>query len=69
MPPTSITFRMADRLTDGKLATLILERRAADASFGEIARFLATEYGVEVTDQTVNNWHETLETEAKDAVA
>lgn len=56
MPPNSASYRMADRLTDGKLAELLRVYRGAGDSFQTIARRLFADHGIEVTDQTINNW-------------
>lgn len=47
---------MADRLTDGALATILRQMRAEGESFGTIAKRLYAEHGVDVTAQTVVNW-------------
>jgi intein-encoded DNA endonuclease-like protein len=53
---TTAQYRMADRLAGGELARLLRELRASDASYEAIARQLYSDYGIEVTRQTVANW-------------
>ncbi len=47
---------MADKLAGGNLARLIRDGRDAGDSLAAIARRLFADHGIEVTDQTVNNW-------------
>lgn len=47
---------MADRLSDGRLAEIIAERRAAGDSFDQIAKHIYADHGVDVSGQTVANW-------------
>lgn len=56
MQVDSSQFRMADRLTGGRLADIIAALRAEDRSYEEITRRLFAEHGVEVTRQTVARW-------------
>ena len=51
-------YRMADRLTGGRLDAIIAEGRAAGRSYEDIARRLYADHGVEVTRQTLANWAE-----------
>lgn len=51
---------MANRLTDGRLASILRERRERNQSFETISRELYAEFGVEVTGQTVANWYARL---------
>jgi len=65
----SAQFRMADRLAEGRLAEIITAGRAEGKSFEVIARDLYTDHGVEVTAQTVWNWHKRLTDDATGEVA
>jgi hypothetical protein len=49
-------YRMADRLTGGKLATILIEARAEGKSLEQICRELYATHGVEVTRQTLAIW-------------
>lgn len=63
MPPRSPAFRMADRLTQGRLAELIREGRAADESWDRIARKLDSDFGIDVTSETLRLWFLQMEEE------
>ncbi len=56
MAPRSGTYRMANRLTGGKLADLLTEYRAAGLSWDDISRRLYGDFGVEVTAVTLQSW-------------
>lgn len=56
MQVDSSQYRMADRLTGGRLADIIAGLRAEDRSYEEITRRLFAEHGIEVTRQTVARW-------------
>jgi len=56
MLPDSNTWRMADHLAGGTLATVITSLRGDGNSYGTIARRLQSDHGIEVTSQTVCNW-------------
>ena len=69
MPPNSASYRMADRLTDGTLANLLRGYRSVGDSYQTIARRLFAQHGIEVTDQTINNWIVILENEAAEVAS
>lgn len=56
MPPNSPSYRMADRLSDGRLADILRTARDEGLSYQRIAFQLHTDLGVEVSDQTIANW-------------
>lgn len=58
--PDTSTWRMADRLTDGKLAERIRALRDSGESWRSISRTLWIDHGVDVADVTVADWHRTL---------
>lgn len=64
MPPKSPAFRMADRLTNGRLVELIREGRAAGESWDRVARRLDADFAIDVTGETVRLWYRQLEDEA-----
>lgn len=54
--PRSSSYRMANRLMDGRLADRLESLRADDLSFETVARILYTEAGVEATAETIRSW-------------
>lgn len=54
-------YRMADRMTGGRLAEILAERRARNQSLEQIVRELYAEHGIEVTRQTLASWVQQLE--------
>lgn len=54
----STTYRLADKLLDGRLDTFVAERRCCSpqVSWRRIARDLHDETGLDVSDQTLMNW-------------
>ena len=52
----SSTWRMADRLCDGRLADIIRDHLADGLSADAIASRLFADCGVEVTGRTVRRW-------------
>ncbi len=61
MAISSTTWRMADRLADGQLATILLRLRSQDQTYDTISAHLMDEYGIEVTRQTIASWVRVLE--------
>lgn len=51
---------MANRLAGGNLPELLAERRSLGLSWDDIVRQLYTEFGVEVTSETLRQWAEKL---------
>lgn len=62
MEPTSPTWRMADQLAGGNLATTILSLADAGRSTRAISLELAAAFGVQVSNVTVASWLRTLRT-------
>lgn len=58
--PDSGTWRMAVRLSDGHLATIILDLREQSQSWDRIARTLLERHGIDVAAVTVADWHRQL---------
>lgn len=58
--PNTATWRMADRLTGGKLRELIAGYRAENLSPDQIAARLYAEYGVDVVGRTIRRWIDQL---------
>ena len=56
MAPRSGTYRMADRLTGGRLAELLRAYRTAGMSWDDISRRLYGDFGVDVTSFTLQKW-------------
>jgi hypothetical protein len=52
----SKSYRMADRLTDGRLAEIVARERDSGRSFDAIVRHLYADFGIEVTRQTLSDW-------------
>jgi hypothetical protein len=52
----SKTFRMADRLTNGRLVEIVAGERQRGQSYDAIVRRLYADYGIEVTRQTLSDW-------------
>jgi hypothetical protein len=50
------TFPLVDRILGGTLRTELEKRRAEGDSYDAIARWLATEHDIQVTDETVRGW-------------
>lgn len=51
------TFRMADRLTDGNLAHILVELRDGGLSWRTMSRHLYDTYGIEASDIVLADWH------------
>lgn len=62
--PSSSLWRMADRVSDGTLATTIVDLRAEGASWEQIAQRLHADHRIEVTAVTVADWHRQLTTDS-----
>lgn len=56
MAIASPTFRMADRLTDGRLAEIIVGYHTEGHSHEHISRLLWAEHGIDVSGQTLRRW-------------
>lgn len=67
--PTTPTYRMADRLLDGRLAELVAADRAAGASWDEVARHLYVEGGVELSRDTLRGWFAASEKDTSNAAS
>lgn len=65
------TFELVDRILEGRLADELRSRRAEKPpeSFDRIARWLHSEHGIEVTDETVRQWVNALPDDAAEAAA
>ncbi|MEA2702902.1 MAG: hypothetical protein QOD63_847 [Actinomycetota bacterium] len=55
---------MADRLTGGRLAALIVQYREAGSSWDDISRRLYSEFDVEVSAETLQAWGKALAEDA-----
>lgn len=67
--PSTAQYRMADRLSGGRLADIISDGRAAGQSFEQIARRLWADFGVEVSQKTLGRWAADLAIDASPAEA
>lgn len=52
----SSLYRMADQVCDGNLAQIISDLRADGLSYGQVAKRLYANHGIDVSGQTVANW-------------
>jgi len=55
---------MADRMVDGRLTAIIVEKRAEGVSAEGIARILYADHGIVTTGQTIRRWLRQLDAEA-----
>ncbi len=51
---------MANRLAGQRLPELLSESRAAGASWDDISRQLCSDFGIEVSSETLRKWSEQL---------
>jgi intein-encoded DNA endonuclease-like protein len=56
-------FVLADRITKGQLAELLLDWRGSGWSYPEICLQLHDDYGVDISAQTVRRWVTALHAE------
>lgn len=58
MAAGGLTYELTDKLLDGKLDELLREWRSADPplTFDAIARKLASDYGIELSRETIRRW-------------
>lgn len=66
--PTSSTYRMANRLVDGRLAEIIAEGRTEGLSWDQISQRLY-ESGVEANGETLRQWAKALGIDAQEPAA
>lgn len=62
-------WRMADRMSDGRLERLLREHRQAGMSWEAIASRLFADHGIEVTPQTLRMWGREIDTDQPEAAA
>lgn len=48
---------LVDRLLDGNLDAELAQRKAAGATFEQIARWLEDDHDIKVSRETVRNWY------------
>lgn len=65
MAIASPVFRMADRMVDGRLASIIVGYHAAGHPAEHISRLLWAEHGIDVSGQTLRRWLPLLLAEAE----
>ena len=64
MAIASPVFRMADRMADGRLASIIVAYHAEGHPAEHISRLLWAEHGIDVSGQTLRRWLPLLLAEA-----
>lgn len=69
MPSDTGKFELADRLTGGKLAKILRDKRGNGASLSAVSRHLAREFDLAISNQTIANWCKDLGIEKPERVA
>lgn len=58
--PDTGTWYMANRLAEGQLADLIIDRRTSGESWTRMCAVLLAAYGIDVSPVTLSAWHRQL---------
>ena len=61
--PTGTVWPLANKITDGKLAEILLEARERKVSAEAIAQDLFATYEIRITGETIRVWLKALEEE------